>query len=137
MAWLFVAEVLSLALSVLFIISKKAKLAFFAIGVTLLLPSGFIGVQIAGKTAIHLVPYAVFGPEEARANDITCVGLEEGFYIFSNGERVQNPKSLFLNVCTSLSFIIGAGTVFLPGLFLAKLVTRKLAPEVHELFEPK
>ena len=137
MIGLIVVEIFLLVLAILFSLLHKPKLACCAIGILILIPSGLVGGLIGGKIHSRVLPYVVFGEEKTRDNNIVLVGRdEEGYNLFSNGERARTPNSLTLSFYFGLGFLPGVAIVFCPGFFVAKRITRKYAPDVYKLLEP-
>jgi len=132
MIWFAIETILLLSV-VLTLVFKKTQLAFCLIGTMILIPSVMMGSFVATRIHLRLLPYVVFGLEQAQEDKIECTGYKDGLYSFSNGQNRREPNSLFLKVAFAIAFFIGSIIPFFAGLFVARKVTHKYAPEVYKM----
>ncbi len=133
--WLILIEAFLLAAAVLFSHFRRCKLASLTIAIMILLPSALAGC-IAGVKASHAIaPHIAFGAERVRLENIKVTGFEDGKYVFSNGEKIRLSDSHVLRINFGFSFLLGLAVIFFPGLYIAKRITRRFAPDVYDLLE--
>jgi hypothetical protein len=113
------------------------RLAFLAIAIMILIPSGLSGCIVGAKIGDSITPHIVYDYDYVRSENIKVIDFEDGRYIFSNGEKVRIPNSFILQLYTGFGYLSGGAVFFFPGLYLAKQVTRKYAPRVYDLLMNK
>ncbi len=103
----------------------------------ILLPSALLGGIIGAKMGDDIAPYIVYDQKRVQTENIKVVGFEDGKYVFSNGEKVRISDSFVLRINIGIGYLIGTAIIFFPGLYIAKRIARKSAPDVYNLLENK
>ena len=137
MAWFLIIEFFLLVTSVLLYKLDKFKVCGLFVLLLILVPAGITGAFIGGSLGNHVTSYVVYGSERVHSENIKLTGYEDRMCIFSNGEKIPRPKSIFIEASTGLGFLVGSAIPLFAGLFVVKKITHKFAPEVYELLKPK